>query len=119
MMMMMMMMMKMKMKMMMMMNRRMVSDDDDAIVDHDDRYEWLHFRYNMFPSPSHYFQNKLSQEDAANKCKLAGAILAPMRSEGEQTYVDSLMPDNTGYWIGLDDVSMEGMIEWMNEWMND
>ena len=60
------------------------------------------------------YSEELNFARANSKCNAVGATLATITGPGDDLFLSSLMQDNTGYWIGLNDIEVERTFVWQD-----
>ena len=60
------------------------------------------------------YSEELNFNAANSQCNAVGATLATITGPGDDQFLSSLMQDNTGYWIGLNDNEVEGTFVWQD-----
>ena len=60
------------------------------------------------------YSEELNYARANSRCNAVGAALATITGPGDDQFLSDLMQDNMGYWIGLNDIDVEGTFVWQD-----
>ncbi|CAL8261981.1 unnamed protein product [Lota lota] len=71
---------------------------------------WTKFQCSCYDASS----DKMTWNDSRQACKSKHADLVVIHSQEEQMFVNSLLPEKTNSWIGLNDISSEGNWTWVD-----